>query len=173
MERTRAFREGRLPDLPVILDILTEAAKWAKDRGVQNFWPVPFPAELVRRDLDRREVVLCEVSEGVVGTMTLMKTDPDTWGPRSDLAGYVHRIAVRRRPEYLRLGAALLDEASDRIRRWGGASLRLDTLATNERLVRYYESIGFIQVGTARPAHAEHRLLILFERKIDRVEERP
>ena len=162
-----AFRQARPADLPQIVSVLSEAAQWAKSRGVARWWSVPFPEEWVRRGIDRGEVIIVEQGARFVGTLTLRREDEMMWGEQPPVAGYVHRIAIRREFAGQGLGGCILDWAEAEVRRWGRSKLRLDVLATNESLLRYYRSRGFREVGrTQGNVPGEDRPSALMERDV-------
>ncbi|MDE1819688.1 MAG: GNAT family N-acetyltransferase [Euryarchaeota archaeon] len=141
------FRVATEADLAVVLGLLTEAAEWAHERGIERWWPAPFPESWVLPSIERREVVVASWRGEVVGRLTLTREDPRMWGERPPEAGYVHRLAVRRELAHRELGGALLSYAENEVRRWGRSKLRLDVSATNLDLIRYYLRKGFHEVG--------------------------
>lgn len=148
-------------DLPTVLGILTEAAEWARRVGTVGLWRVPFPQEWVLPSLARHEVFLGSWGGEVAGTVTFRWADPSIWGDQPPVAGYVHRLAIRRAFGGRRIGEALLDWASQRVRTEGRSALRLDCWSTHAGLRRYYRSVGFRAVGMAMANDAE---LVLWER---------
>lgn len=165
--RELTFRLARPEDLHQIVDILSEAAAWAKARGVERWWSVPFPEGWVRSGIDRGEVVAVESQSRMVGTLTLTRQDLPMWGEQPPIAGYMHRVAIKRELAHQGLGRRLLEWAEAEVRSWGRSKLRLDCLATNESLVTYYRSQGFREV---RRIHGhipgEGRPTLLMERDV-------
>lgn len=160
-------RSATLSDLPTILEVLTEAARWGWARGIENWWPIPYPADRVRPGIERGEFVVGERSGLVVGTLRLSKEDPRTWGEQPPVAGYVHQLAVRRSLQGEGIGKAMLEWAAVTVRAWGRSKLRLDCLATNESLVRYYRELGFREVGRIpSPLPGELRDSLLLEKDL-------
>lgn len=161
------LRAARLGDLAEVLDILTEAARWAQSVGVDRWWPVPFPEAWVRPGIMRGEVRVAARRARIVGTLTLTAVDSRMWGHQPPVAGYVHRLAVRRADAHQGLGSRMLDDAGTEVRAWGRSKLRLDCLATNESLVRYYRRLGFREVGRVQGnLPDEDRPSVLTERPI-------
>lgn len=161
------FRPARFEDLPDVVSILTEAARWAKSRGIERWWSVPFPSEWVRRGIEEGEVVVVEQRSRIVGTLTLSRQDAKMWGEQPPIAGYVHRMAIRRELAGQGPGGRLLNWAEGEARRWGRTKLRLDCLATNESLVRYYRGQGFREIGRVRGnIPGEERASVLMERDV-------
>ncbi|HEV2317599.1 MAG TPA: hypothetical protein VGV89_08515 [Thermoplasmata archaeon] len=56
------FRVATTEDLEAVRALLTEAAEWARARGVEDWWPVPFPVEWVRPQIERGEIVVVETT---------------------------------------------------------------------------------------------------------------
>jgi RimJ/RimL family protein N-acetyltransferase len=164
-DHTLTFRPAQPGDLRHVVDILSEAGAWAKARGVERWWPVPFPEAWVRPGVERGEVVVAESRSQLVGTLTLTREDRLMWGEQPPIAGYVHRVAIRREFARQGLGGSLLAWAASEVQRWGRSRLRLDCLSTNESLVKYYRNQGFSEVGRVRGnIPGEDRPSILMER---------
>jgi GNAT superfamily N-acetyltransferase len=165
--RELTFRSARLADLRQIVEILSDAASWAKARGIERWWPVPFREEWVRRGIHRSEVMVVERDSRIVGTLTLTRRDPQMWGEQPPVAGYVHRMAIRRELAHRCLGERMLEWAASEVQSWGRSKLRLDCLATNESLVKYYRNRGFQEVGRIQGnIPGEDRPSILMERTL-------
>lgn len=150
-----------------MVDLLSEAAAWARARGVERWWSVPFPAKVVNSGIDRGEVVVAESESHIVGTLTLTRQDPLMWGEQPPIAGYLHRVATRRELAHQGLGRRLLEWAAHEVRSWGRSRLRLDCLATNESLVTYYRHQGFREVGRIQGnIPGEDRPSVLMEKSL-------
>lgn len=161
------FRTAGEEDLTAVQELLSSAAEWALRRTGVSMWPVPFPADLLEPPLRRGETVLAVLDGRAAGTFNLAKEDLPAWGPQPPVAGYLHRLAIRPDLTGRGLGVALLREAEARVLRWGRSKLRLDTLASNGRLVRYYRDLGFHEVGRVRAHPAgEEVSLVLLERTL-------
>jgi GNAT superfamily N-acetyltransferase len=140
---------ARGEDLPEVLDILSDASRWERAQGIEDPWPSPFPAERVSPGLDRGEVFLAS-SEGAaaIATVNLAWEDLRFWGEQPPNSGYVHRLAVRRSHAGQGVGRSLLEWADGRVRERDRELLRLDCLANNSRLCRYYLDLGFVPSGS-------------------------
>jgi GNAT superfamily N-acetyltransferase len=135
------WRAGR-EDVDEIVDVLSEAARWLLGRGIRQ-WPDPFPRERVAALVERGDFYLARLDGTAVATLALLWSDPTFWGERQADAGYVHALAVRRAWAGRGLGARLLVWADARVAAAGREYLRLDCLAGNAELRRYYERLGF------------------------------
>lgn len=161
------LRPARFEDLGPVIETLTDAARWARTRGVVRWWPVPFPEAWVRPGILRGEVWVAERRAQIVGTFTLTQEDRRMWGEQPPVAGYVHRLAVRRVVAGRALGSRMLERAGTEVRSWGRSALRLDCLSTNEPLVRYYLRLDFRVVGRVQGnLPDEDRPSVLMERPV-------
>ncbi|HVX42477.1 MAG TPA: GNAT family N-acetyltransferase [Mycobacteriales bacterium] len=144
------FRVATADDVSEVLAVLDEAAGWLRSRGVRQ-WPARFDAGWITPAITRGETHLVRRDGELAATVTLDWSDP-LWDDRAGEAGYVHRMAVRR--SAAGIGGALLSWAAETTRRRGRTLLRLDCVAGNDRLRRYYESAGFRHRGDVPVAGA-------------------
>jgi ribosomal protein S18 acetylase RimI-like enzyme len=133
-------------DVEEVCDLLAEAAAWMRGRGIEQ-WPRRFPRTQIAESVARGETYLARLGDATAGTLALEWEDPLFWGDRPRDAGYVHRVAVRRAFAGRGLGARLVDWAAERVVARGRRYLRLDCMAQNARLRRYYEELGFEHRG--------------------------
>lgn len=133
-----------------VLLVLDEAACWLQARGIEQ-WPARFESSWVRGSIDRGETWLAEVDGRISATVTLDWSD-SVWAGVPGKAAYLHRMAVCRRSAGL--GAVILGWAADVALEHGRVALRLDCVASNERLRAYYKAAGFAFRGDATVAGA-------------------
>ncbi|HEY2699264.1 MAG TPA: GNAT family N-acetyltransferase [Pseudonocardiaceae bacterium] len=139
-------------ELGIVIELLEQAAVWLHEQGVTDQWSRTVDPDWLAAGISSKETWLARLDGAVVGTITLNWSDP-LWtdlGP-TDVAGYVHRLTVRR--DTRGLGKALLDWAADEVRAHGRELLRLDCVTWNTRLNDYYRATGFTpmsEVATSR-----------------------
>ena len=138
---------GHLDDVLAILD---EAALWLRARGVVQ-WPSRFEPSWVEGAIGRGETWLVRIGATTCATVTLDAAD-SAWDGLPGRALYVHRMAVRR--QWAGIGAAILGWAAGVARERGLTALRLDCVASNDRLRAYYQDAGFIHRGDVTVAGA-------------------
>ncbi|MBW3538092.1 GNAT family N-acetyltransferase [Candidatus Parcubacteria bacterium] len=132
-------------DLGVVQAILSESGRWMREaRGVLDQWPERFPDWLVLEAIRAREMFLVYRDNECIGTVRIQESDEAVWGPDDRQALYVHSLAVRRSLKGQGLGQAILDEVQKEAARRSKRFLRLDCIATNESLRRFYERCGFV-----------------------------
>jgi GNAT superfamily N-acetyltransferase len=153
-------RRAEPGDLEVVLAVLAGAARWLKERGIEQ-WPDRMPVEWVKPAIERGETWLAGHGGEVVGTLVVQWDDPIFWAGYPTDAGYLHRLAVRRHGD--RLGSQLLEWAERHAAGNGKAYLRLDCVSWNQPLCAYYERAGYahlsdVTVGEYTQARYEKRV---------------
>lgn len=165
---TLTLRSASRDDLPTVLTLLAEAAKWLNARGVRQ-WPVGgFPAERIEPLIDAGVMYVLNDGNDPVPAATVAldgHADPEFWGhaDRPDAALYVHKLAVSRAYSGQGLGEALLDWAGLRVAVEGRRWLRLDCSKDNLQLQDYYRKVKFRHVRTVDLSHRASGAL--FERE--------
>ncbi|MEW2128961.1 tyrosine-protein phosphatase [Streptomyces sp. NPDC005435] len=143
------FRRADERDLPTLVRLRDDAARWQIGRGIDQWKPGGLGEDHFRARLADGEVWLATLGPGgpVAGAWELWWDDPAAWGPQPPTAGYVHRLMTDRRTAPPGTGRLLLAEAERRIAAAGRTLCRLDCLADNARLRQYYEAAGYEVVG--------------------------
>jgi GNAT superfamily N-acetyltransferase len=98
----------------------------------------------LRKDLESGSLYLVWLGDRPVATFSLLESDPMYWPAAGDDALYLHRFAVRR--DAAGAGRRAVEWAVEEARRRGRDYIRLDCLAENPGIRRYYESCGFAAV---------------------------
>jgi ribosomal protein S18 acetylase RimI-like enzyme len=142
------IRQARAEDVDELVATLSEAARWLLRRGIEQ-WPDPFPRARVEALVRRGEFFVARLDGMPAGSLVLRWSDASFWGEQPDDAGYVHALAVRRAFAGQGLGDRLLAWAEVRVAEAGREFLRLDCMAENAALRRYYERLGFELRGEA------------------------
>ncbi len=131
-----------------VLKLLREAALWMESKGIKQWSPTQFNELDIAGYFQDRQVYMALDGENVAGMFTLQFSDPQYWGPRNDETyAYLHRLAVAEPYRGAGLGPQLLMYAADLAQELGYKSLRFDTLASNIKLNRFYQGLGFHFMG--------------------------
>lgn len=147
----RSIRVATSSQFAEVVELLRSSGRWAEERGFPLMWEGPELEPRVRTSVEAGATyVLLGPDRKVYATVALEWDDPPIWGSRPPDAGYVHRLAVRREWAGRQVGRRLVDWAEREIARRGRRWLRLDTIAANPVLCRYYEALGFRRVGDSR-----------------------
>jgi RimJ/RimL family protein N-acetyltransferase len=149
-----------------ILKLLREAAGWMESKGIKQWTPGQFSIRDVEDYFSSREVYLAMEGPTVAGMFTLQFSDVQYWGERNDESyAYLHRLAVAKSHRGGGLGGRMIRFAVGRAEEQGCTGLRLDTVAHNIKLNRYYQSLGFRYMGTHDVGAG--RLVNLYEYEAD------
>lgn len=158
-------------DYKAVMTILREATDWLSARGNPQWrhWHMPVGERILHERLEHHEVYLFRRDNSPIGTLTIQWSDPEVWGERGidGLAGYVHGMAIARSTGGMRVGERMLEWALGAIAARGRRFARLDAIASNLPLCRYYEQRGFRPLGTASLLRGSYTAR-LFEREVQR-----
>ena len=162
-------------DLGRYIDLLEDVAAWLDARHIKQ-WPVGqfrVSSAYYAASIARSEVQLAFLDDELVGTLRLLPRDPIVW-PEIDVddAVYIYNLAVT--PAWMRhgLGDRLLAWAERRVASLGRPWVRLDAMADNEGLRRYYVKAGFTERGevdATYPAPVGTLRLRRFEKRVQAV----
>ncbi|GAA4292533.1 GNAT family N-acetyltransferase [Streptomyces venetus] len=135
-------------DLPTLVRLRDDAARWMLARGVTGQWrPGELDEDHFRQVMAHGEVWLAESGGHVAGAWEVWWEDEAAWGPQPPVAGYVHRLMVDRSTAPPGTGRLLLRAAERRVAAAGRTHVRLDCLAGSAQLNAYYRDAGYRVVG--------------------------
>ncbi|KUL51488.1 GNAT family N-acetyltransferase [Streptomyces sp. NRRL S-1521] len=142
------FRSADESDTATLTGLYDGAARWMLEQGIDQWKPGGKDERHFRRLIasGAGEVWLALEGGEVSGACEVWWDDEAAWGPQPPVAGYVHRLMVRRgaRPG---TGREMLAAAERRVAAAGRTLCRLDCVASNPRLRTYYEGAGYTVVG--------------------------
>jgi ribosomal protein S18 acetylase RimI-like enzyme len=158
-------------DLGRYIDLLEEVADWLARRGLNQWRPGSFRLSMdyYAHSITKGEVHLAFSGEPLVGTLRMLLREPIVWPDiAEDDAVYVYNLAVRRAWANQELGGRLLEWAGRQASTAGRRYVRLDCMADNTFLRRYYTQAGFegrgeidahfpAPIGTLRLQRCERR----------------
>lgn len=153
MEAELRFDVAAESDTEAVLALWKDAANWLRRRGIHQWRPEMFePDEISNWRESGAELVVARDGEGTLaGTVIVCWRDPFLWEELDDgSAGYIHRLAVNRTLAGHGIGVRLLRWAEERIAAEGKRLVRLDCMADNPRLNRYYEDQTYRYVRVKR-----------------------
>lgn len=130
------------------------ALAWVQSLGITQWTAPPDTPESqawLREKLACEEIYLVWHQQQPVTTVRLEWADPMIWGERGTdgLAGYLHGFFQHPKAAGHGIGSALLAWAAQTIADRGKTYARLDCMAENVKLCRYYRRQGFTEAGLA------------------------
>ncbi len=144
------IRPATHEQVAISASILEEAADRGTTQGYRSWAPGNFTGPdargiaRLRSDVERFSLFLVWSGHAAVATFSLLEQDLIYWPAAADDALYLHRFAVRRAAAGT--GRRAIDWMVAEAQRRGRAYLRLDCLADNPGICKYYASAGFIEV---------------------------
>ncbi|MFI5314614.1 MAG: GNAT family N-acetyltransferase [Myxococcota bacterium] len=150
-------------DAAAVCALVDEAADWLSRRGIRQWTPGSFPEAAVAPGIARGEVYVVRAGAGLGAALTLVDDDPEVWGPGDGSALVLHKLTVARASAGSGLGVRLLAWACEEAMTRGRRSLRLDCVASNTFLRRYYAAAGFEERGDVDLSRVR---LTRFERRL-------
>ncbi|HYV02300.1 MAG TPA: GNAT family N-acetyltransferase [Actinomycetota bacterium] len=146
-------RPATADELDTAAGVLEDALRWAAARGFES-WPAGtfhdphgWGRTVLRHALEVDGLFLVERSGRAVATLSLFPEDEVFWPGAGPDGLYLHRFAVRRSASGTGVGAEALAWCEAEVRRRGRRFLRLDCVAENPGIRRYYETAGFEHRG--------------------------
>jgi GNAT superfamily N-acetyltransferase len=136
--------------VPISAAILEEAADRGATEGYVSWAPGNFTGPdargtaRLRTDVESSSLFLVWSVDVAVATFSLLEQDLMYWPAAAEDALYLHRFAVRRAAAGV--GRRAIDWMVAEAQGRGRAYVRLDCLADNPGICRYYEKAGFIEV---------------------------
>lgn len=151
-------------ELEDVLAVLDSAAHWLISNGISDPWrPGEWPRARIMESIERGEVHFARLGGRNVATITLQWSDELFWPNYPADAGYIHRLAVATGFHGNGIGFQLLRWAELKSKENGKKYLRLNCMAANLALRRYYERAGFVYRGDLREPRG---LACLYEKRV-------
>jgi GNAT superfamily N-acetyltransferase len=138
-----AVVQATLAEVDDVFSILNEAAQWLWDRGIPQWQPGSIKREKYVQLAESGALWLARQNSEIVGTVTLLWSDPEIWGPDDGKAGYIHKLAVKRAVAGQGVSTLLLRTIESQIRAAHRSLARLDCWAGNNMLRRFYSNQGY------------------------------
>ncbi|KAI7252842.1 hypothetical protein KC345_g11442 [Hortaea werneckii] len=121
--------------------------------GGSDQWDDSYPnRDIITADIEQGTLFVCIDNEAIAGIIVLDENQSEQygaieWQQQQGPHLVMHRLAVH--PEFQGKGIArqLIAFAEEYARRSGYSSIRMDTYAKNERVLKIYPSLGYVQRG--------------------------
>ena len=152
-----SVRVATLDDLDRLQALREEVAVDLLQRGIP--WnPHATSRQKLEEWVGQSTIWVATSGDELAGMVAVWWADPTGYWPKADLGVYVHDLLVSPARKGQGVGALLLRWVESFAEGRGRKLVRLDCEAANLRLCRYYQDLGYSQVG-------EHAGSALFEKR--------
>lgn len=144
------FREITKEEIPQMFSMILQRMKWMDEKGIRQ-WNVTnydkaYPEAYYEEECQKGEVfVLVEKATGEIVSAAVLKESDVRWDDDRP-AVYLHNFVTKIGKSGA--GTMFLQFVEEYATGKGKKYFRLDSAVTNEALAKYYESQGFLPVGT-------------------------
>lgn len=150
-------------DIESVLALYAQVGEWLHDiKGIADQWPRQWGRGLVERLIEAEVMFIFFSQKTMIGACILSDRQEPAWDTFTENALYLHGLATRCDMADREFGQAILQWAEQTTREQGKIFLRLDCVASNEVLRRYYSNCGFTELKVVE----EPEPLALFEKKV-------
>lgn len=80
----------------MLLALREQAARWLRDKGIEQWTPGEVSLDEVRQQVDAREWFVLRQADTIVASLRLLSTDEPVWGPQPAEAAGLRRLLVTR-----------------------------------------------------------------------------
>lgn len=146
------IRKAQSDEIGEIMDLISKCVQ-VMQAGGSDQWDESYPnREIIAADIDTGTLFVCLDNKAIAGIIVLDENQAEQYGAIEWLQQQgphliMHRLAVH--PEFQGKGIArqLIAFAEEHARHSGYSSIRMDTYAKNERVLKIYPSLGYVQRG--------------------------
>ncbi len=149
------IRQAGPADVAVIHGLRVAAELWLAGRGISQWTVGRLSLAAIDGQVARGEWHVAGAAGPILGAFRLLWSDPEVW-PDHVRAAYVHGLMTDRERAGEGVGVQMLDRVAQTGLDAGATALRLDCVAWNARLRRYYTDLGFRESGRSFAYAVEH-----------------
>lgn len=139
-----------------VMNLLISVARWLQSKGSTQWSGLLHGNDHhnVTGHIDKGELFMFKDGDALAGIVLLMQVpgewDHGLWGPDGhESVVYLHRLAINRDYAGTGLGADIMRWAEQGVSFPGKDRIRLDCIADNETLNKFYSGMGYTFKGTS------------------------
>jgi len=159
------FRKSDLKDIPEIMEIISSAQNYLKEKGIDQ-WQNNYPnQETIKNDIKNDNSYLIAADEQIIAAAAIIFGEDPTYDYIEDGAwitegeyGVIHRAAVREEYKGQGLMAEIFKETYKMGRKRKAKSIRIDTHPENSAMQRAIEKEDFKYCGIIYTKDGSKRL---------------
>lgn len=160
------FEKAELKDIPQIMEIIKDAQKYLKNKGIdqwQNDYPNP---EVLKEDIKKQNSFVIKKDNKIIAAAAIIFGEDPTynliedgkWITKSGEYGVIHRAAVAENYKGQGVAAKFFRECEKMGHKRGAVSIRIDTHQDNLAMQRLIEKEGFKYCGIIYTEDGSRRL---------------
>ena len=157
-----SFRVAYSNETDIALGLLKQAAYRLKSKEINQwqYWINPSAEKIqwIMDGFENKEFNFILDGESIIGMFRLLDIDELYWGKKNDHSNYLHSLVIINDYVGLNIGRDVLKEVIHQSKGKGISFFRLDCNASNTKLCKFYESIGFKKVGEVDMPHSLNNL---------------
>ena len=157
-----SYRIADSHEIEIAFQLLKHAANRLKLKGVNQwqYWLKPIPEKIkwIEDGFENNEFNFILDGESIIGMFRLLDKDELYWGVKDDCSNYLHSLVIIDDYVGLNIGRDILIQVIENSKKQGISFFRLDCNASNPKLCRFYENIGFKKVGEVDMPHSLNNL---------------
>ena len=157
MNQDLTFVRANSTDLPAIMEVINSRVRWLDAQGSRQWNSRDFTQDM-EQAISSNSTWLLQAGNSPVGVINLTTVaDPDFWTAEEQAqpALYIGRMATHLETRGQGLGELLLDLAQVYAERHFLPRVRWDAWRGNQRLHRYYKTLGSEHIRTAEVPHRD------------------
>ena len=149
---TFKLKQAHPHDIQIAFNLLKSASKTLEQKNISQwkYWQYP-PVEKIKWVEDgflNNEFYFIEnANDAVMGMVRILEEDLSYWGAMNDQSKYIHSLVIDKSFSGNNLGKQVILCIEENAKKNNFQYLRLDCDASNVKLCKYYENLGFILVG--------------------------
>ena len=139
------YRRVKAEEAAYVQQILLQNGQWMLSKGIDQ-WPLDWLesiADDISASVAEGNFWCLESCDEIVAVVEVHAGPEQLWGLDTEPSLYIHKLAIRRAHASRSLGSKLLRCVIQRAREEKRSYVRLDCVASNDRLRSYYASQGF------------------------------
>lgn len=153
-------------EFETVYNILHENALWLSLKNIIQ-WPLDWlqsKRQEIQESIEFGTYHAIDIDNEIAAIVEIKSVPEKIWANDNIRALYIHKLAIRRKYADKNLGRKIINLIEVRAIQHGIQYLRLDCVAHNDRLRKYYESCGFIFKTEVNSGNIS---LALYEYKIE------
>lgn len=146
------FTAVKTNEIDTVLSILNSTALALKTKKISQWtqWLEPKEIDIkwISEKINNGYFFFIKRDHHLIGMFSLSDSDEKYWGKQNEKAKYLHSLSILPQFKGLKYGQEVIQKIKSDLTINDYKYLRLDCISTNDKLINYYQSQGFIFLRT-------------------------